>query len=148
MHGVARWILERGKCLVLVAIFSLSWSANGVASDELTGSDSEVRYLPLQPAFVCNFGLAHDGHLMYVKTDIAVRLSSREAETAARNHLPALRNALVLLLSRQDEATVSSSAGRETIREQALLELNEILLSEEGAEYIDDLMFTNFVVQR
>lgn len=137
------WIRKLSKGLFLLVLASLAW-----AEEAPPPEDAEVRYLPLQPAFVCNFGLAHDGHLMYLKTDISVRLSSRDAEAAARTHLPALRNSLILLLSRQDEASVSTSAGRESIRSQALAELNEILLDEEGVAYIDDLMFTNFVVQR
>jgi len=67
---------------------------------------------------------------------------------ATRYHLPALRNALVLLLSRQDEATVSTGGGRELIRTEALAELRTILEIEEGEPCIDDLMFTNFIVQR
>ncbi len=136
--------------IVLAALLAVGspagWSADADATTSAEGA--EVRYLPLQPAFVCNFGLATDGHLQYVKTDVSVRLSSRMAESATRNHLPALRNAMVLLLSRQDEASVSTSSGREAIRNQALIELNEILMQEEGVAYIDDLMFTNFVVQR
>jgi flagellar FliL protein len=143
MTSIKTWIAQVFAGLVLLGAALAVWAEEARPPDV-----AEVRYLPLQPAFVCNFGLAHDGHMMYVKTDIAVRLSSRDAELAARNHLPALRNSLVLLLSRQDEASVSTSAGRESIRSQALAELNEILLQEEGVEYIDDLMFTNFVVQR
>ena len=137
------WFVRVCMGLVLLGIVSTVLAEEAPAPVE-----AEVRYLPLQPAFVCNFGLSQDGHLMYVKADISVRLSSRDAELAARNHLPALRNSLVLLLSRQDEASVSTSAGRESIRALALAELNEILMQEEGFEYIDDLMFTNFVVQR
>jgi flagellar FliL protein len=119
-----------------------------VAEEASPAGDAQVRYVPLQPAFVCNFGMADSGHLMYLKTDISVRVVSREAELAARTHMPALRNSLVLLLSRQDEASVSTGSGRETIRLQALEELNGILQAEEGHSYIDDLMFTNFIVQR
>jgi flagellar basal body-associated protein FliL len=53
-----------------------------------------------------------------------------------------------MLLSRQDESTVSSSSGRETIKVEALAEMREILEREEGEGHIDDVMFTNFVVQR
>ncbi len=79
---------------------------------------------------------------------MTVRVSDKDAEYATRYHLPALRNRLVMLLSRQDESTVSSSYGRETIKAEALQELREVLQREEGEGYIEDLMFTNFVVQR
>lgn len=107
-----------------------------------------VRYVELKPTFVTNFGLSQSGRLKYVKADITVRVTSKEGEYAARQHLPQLRNSLVLLLSRQDESTVASADGRQTIKAEALAELREILEGEEGQPFIEDLMFTNFVVQR
>lgn len=118
---------------------------------EETGVEAEsrqVRYVDLQPAFITNVGISDNGSLMYVKTDISVRVSSMPAELATRYHLPALRNAIVLLLSRQDEAAVSTGRGREIIRAEALSELRTILEFEEGEPCLDDLMFTNFIVQR
>ncbi|MFP6836870.1 MAG: flagellar basal body-associated FliL family protein [Pseudomonadales bacterium] len=128
---------------LLTLVFGFEVHAEGPPA-----GDGEIRYVALQPSFVCNFGMAENGHLMYLKTSISIRVSSREAEVAARSHMPALRNSLVLLLSRQDEASVSTGNGREGIRAQALEELNGILEAEEGYSYIDDLMFTNFIVQR
>ncbi|MEE4282978.1 MAG: flagellar basal body-associated FliL family protein [Pseudomonadales bacterium] len=107
-----------------------------------------VRYVELKPSFVTNFGVSDSGRLRYIKADVTVRVSNKDAEYAARYHLPALRNSLVMLLSRQDESTVSSSSGRETIKVEALQEMREILEREEGEGHIDDVMFTNFVVQR
>jgi flagellar FliL protein len=107
-----------------------------------------VRYVELKPTFVTNFGVSDSGRLRYIKADVTVRVSDKEAEYATRYHLPALRNSLVMLFSRQDESTVSSSSGRETIKVEALQELREILEAEEGEGFIDALMFTNFVVQR
>lgn len=123
-------------------------AAEGEAASGTEGEHREVRYVDLQPAFITNVGVSDNGSLMYVKTDISVRVSSQPAEMATRYHLPALRNALVLLLSRQDEATVSTGRGREMIRAEALSELRTILEIEEGEPYLDDLMFTNFIVQR
>jgi flagellar protein FliL len=54
---------------------------------------------------------------------------------------------LVLLFSRQDDAVVSSSDGREQLRVQALADLRSVLNTEEGKDSIDDLVFSNFVVQ-
>ena len=107
-----------------------------------------VRYVELKPTFVTNYGVSDSGRLRYIKADVTVRVSNKEGEYAARYHLPALRNSLVMLLSRQDESTVSSASGRETIKVEALQELREILEREEGEGHIEDLMFTNFVVQR
>jgi flagellar basal body-associated protein FliL len=43
---------------------------------------------------------------------------------------------------------VNSAAGKEEIRQLALAELRRIMKREEGEEYIDDLLFVRFVVQR
>jgi len=114
----------------------------------LAEDEAEVRYVPLLPAFVTNFGVSDDGNLRFLKADVSVRVSSQAAEMAARYHLPALRNAIVLLLSRQEEASVSSGVGREAIRAEALAELRSFLEEEEGNPFIEDVMFTNFILQR
>ena len=107
-----------------------------------------VRYVNLKPTFITNHGVSDTGRLRYVKADVTVRVSNNDAEFAGRYHLPALRNRLVLLLSRQDESTISSTTVRETIKAESLQELREVLEKEEGQSFIDNLMFTNFVVQR
>ncbi|MCB1682881.1 MAG: flagellar basal body-associated FliL family protein [Pseudomonadales bacterium] len=141
----------RSLNLLLLCVAGLAGYVSAAEGDEESGAGAahrDVRYVDLQPAFITNVGVSDNGSLMYVKTDISVRVSSQQAEMATRYHLPALRNALVLLLSRQDEATVSTGRGREMIRAEALSELRTILENEEGAPYLDDLMFTNFIVQR
>ena len=138
----------KGAFWMLVALMFVSGAQNAAGTHAAAGEPRDVRYVELQPSFITNVGIADNGHLMYIRTDISVRVSSQPAEMATRYHLPALRNALVLLLSRQDEATVSTGGGRELIRAEALAELRSILENEEGEPCIDDLMFTNFIVHR
>lgn len=143
--------LSRSLLSISIVLFS---PLSALAADEAKASDTPaaiggvVRYVELKPTFVTNFGVSDTGHMQYVKADVTVRVSNKDAEYAARYHLPALRNSLVLLLSRQDEATMASSTGRETLKAEALQELREVLEAEEGQPHIEDLMFTNFVVQR
>jgi len=127
-------------CVVLV----FSMAAAMVAAEETEG----VRYVTLQPAFVTNYGVTETGRLKYLKADVTLKVANPELEVALKYHAPALRNALVLLFSRQEEATVSTSEGREQIRVAALTELRAIMQAEDGEPIIDDLVFSNFVVQR
>lgn len=142
-----RRLLSAGMtvCLLLAPPLNAEEAAGDGAPEAIGGV---VRYVELKPTFVTNFGVSDTGHMQYVKADVTVRVSNKDAEYAARYHLPALRNSLVLLLSRQDEATMASTAGRETLKAEALAELREVLAAEEGQPHIEDLMFTNFVVQR
>ena len=117
-------------------------------AEEVVVEQESTRYVELKPTFVTNFGVSDTGHLRYVKADVTVRVMTNDGEYAARYHLPALRNRIVMLLSRQDESTISSAAGRETIKAEAIQELREVLEHEEGDGFIEDLLFTNFIVQR
>ena len=134
-------MINRLRWLALAAL--ACWMPAGMAEE----SSAEVRYVELQPTFITNFGEPGTGRPKYLKTEVSVRVGSLAGETAARYHLPALRNSLVLLLSRQDEAAVSSSSGREVLRVEALAEIRSILEAEEGEAFVEDLMFTNFIVQ-
>lgn len=53
-----------------------------------------------------------------------------------------------MALSRQDENSISTKEGRETLREEALKELQAYLVAEEELPMVEDLLFTNFIVQR
>jgi flagellar FliL protein len=132
----------------LVLVLALPGGTAVRAAEGAAGDPEQLRYVPLQPSFVTNFGDGADGRLQYVKADVSLRVSSADAASAVRYHLPALRNAVVLLLSRQDASTVSTGSGREAIRAEALAELRAILEGEEGEPYIEDVLFTNFLVQR
>jgi flagellar protein FliL len=106
-----------------------------------------VKYVTLQPPFVTNFGGTKTGRLTYLKADVTLKVANPEGEAALKYHTSALRNALVLLFSRQEDAAVSSTEGREQIRQQALTELRDIMQAESGEPVIEDLVFSNFVVQ-
>lgn len=121
------------------------------AEDEAEGEVVEaprLEYYNLKPTFVTNFGPPDTPRLMYLKADVALRVLGSAGLSAADTHAPALRNQLVLLLSGLDENSVTTSEGREDMKLEALEALNEILVQEEGEALIDDLLFTNFVVQR
>ncbi len=151
MQQYAELKVRMYTALVLSVVGLLAYvtaSAEEALPDTPQAIGGVVRYVELKPTFVANFGVSDAGALRYVRADVTVRVSNKDAEYATRYHLPALRNSLVLLLSRQDESTVSSASGRETLKAEALQELREVLEAEEGEGHIDDLMFTNFVVQR
>ena len=134
--------------LGLLALCTLS-TAEVSAEEGLALIDSEeTRYIELKPTFVTNYGENSSKRLSYVRTDVTVLVKSRSAEAATKYHLPALRNSMVLILSRQDHAAVSSSEGRDLIREEALLELRALLEQEEGEPFVEEVLFTNFIVQR
>ncbi len=112
------------------------------------GGGAYVEYIELQPPFITNYG--GPGPLKYLKAEVSIKVTSREAEAKVKLHQPNIRNNLVFLLSRQNDDSVNSAAGREQIRRQALEAVREILVEEygqQGYEMVGDLLFTSFVVQ-
>jgi len=104
-----------------------------------------VQYIYFEPALVINFG--SKGRIRYLRTEIAVKVSSAEAAGKVSQHKPSLRNALVFLLSAQEPKVINSAAGRESVRGLALEEVRRTMHRLEGMPYIDDLFFNTFVVQ-
>ena len=137
--------LYRVYLLCLVAMLMAIRPAHA-ASDE-ANPGPQIKYIEMQPSFVLNFGEAGP-KLRYVKADISLRVDTLPAIGAVQAHMPALRNEIVLLMSRQSEEAMMDNAKREALRLEALAKLQEIMKAEEGDTMITDLLFTNFVVQR
>jgi flagellar FliL protein len=118
-----------------------------MAQDEEAPADEAGRYIDLKPAFVLNYGGV--GRLRYLKTDISLRAGGGlDGFNDIRHHMPYLRHALVMSLSRATEEELSSMEGRELLRQKALEAVREVLMQEEGRQFVDDLLFNSFIVQR
>lgn len=147
--------LNSGSFLALATIVALNflWVSPSFAADESADGvvaqfEDNVRYMELKPTFVTNFGPVESRKLMYVKTDITLKIKGSEAHEAALYHLPALRHEVVMLLSRQSEQSMATGDGRDAVLEAAKVEINRVLEAEEGEFQIEDVMFTNLLLQR
>ena len=130
------------------ALFWMGFTQQAFAEDEEGGAAVSVQYYNLQPAFVANFGSESGKKLKFLKAGISVRVTKDSAINEVMNHDALVRHQIVMLLSRQSEATLAGSAGQEKVRLEALEVVKQALQEETGDEQIDDLLFTSFVVQR
>lgn len=106
-----------------------------------------VQYVDLKPSFVANFG-GPSKKLKFVKADISVRVNSTDAANLVEQHMPLIRNEIVLLLSAQVESEISTMQGQEKVRLEALEKIKKVMEEETGSATVEDLLFTNFVLQR
>jgi len=141
LPGLKPWVAIGLCCLLLLA------------TDPLEAQESEEEavasavYVPLAGPLVVNYG--GPGRLKYLKAEISLRVEGSTEAAILRHHMPLIRHKMVLLFSRQDEQTVNTQEGRETLRLAAKEEVNAALAAEEGEEaLVRDLLFNNFVVQR
>lgn len=107
-------------------------------------------YLTLDPPFVVNF--MHRGTLRYLQLSLDLMFYEAEMLEQVKTRMPAVRNDLILLLSRQEFESLSTPEGKEHLRDEIMLAVNHVLEIEppaegETAEEIGDVYITNFVMQ-
>lgn len=102
-------------------------------------------YLPMEPAFVVNFGPKADVRFM----QISIQIATRDAGVIDRvkTHTPAIRNGLVMLYSSQDPIRLNTRPGKEELLKQSLDEINRVLKEQTGSAGVENVYFTSFVMQ-
>lgn len=139
------------RALLVGLMCLVSWGALAeTAPEDEEQADPEARpagaiYIPLKPAFVVNYG--GPGRLRFMKVDLSVRLADNQAASSVRHHMPYIRNNLVMLFSAQSEESISSQEGKEALRREALREVRQVLLQEDGQAGVVDLYFNSIVIQ-
>lgn len=102
-------------------------------------------YFPIKPAFVVNF--PSRGKQRYLQADITVMTRDPDIFTAMQTHMPLVKNRLVLLLGGQVYEELQTDEGKELLRQKAMQALDEIMQQELGKTGVEEVLFTNFVMQ-
>ncbi len=102
-------------------------------------------YLPIDPAFVVNF--ASQGKARFLQVTVEVMSRDPLMSDQINLHMPVIRNNLMLLFSSQSYDGVSTLEGKETLREEALEVVQQILEEETGDPGVEAVYFTSFVMQ-
>ncbi len=113
------------------------------------GKKAGPTYVSLEPAFVVNFQ-DQNKHTKFLKAEISVVAGSAKAEQALTLHMPAVRNSLVMLLSRQIFEDLATNEGKEKLRTEALTAVQEVVkkqASKKVAKAVKDLYFSSLVMQ-
>jgi len=109
------------------------------------GESLPAIYLPIDPAFVVNF--ASQGKARFLQVTVEVMTRDPVMPDQIKLHMPVIRNNLMLLLSSQSYDGVSTLEGKETLREEALEVVQQILEEETDDPGIEAVYFTSFVMQ-
>ena len=134
---VKAWIvLMLALCLPLAAV-----------AEEAEEGAAKVSYITLSPPFVGNYGLDGSPKLKVFKADISLRVTGDAAAKAVKANDPLIRNQLVGLFAQQTSATLSSVEAKESLRQEALKQIQQVMSDETGKPMVDDLLFNNLIVQ-
>ena len=151
---------KRGKkSLIIGALAAVVVLGGGTVAFLMMGAEPEepvaellglpalvpVQYLELTPSFIVNF--PHQGRQRFLQTTVSIMSHDTEALDAILEHMPVVRHNLINLLSAQILLVFEDPAGVEVLRQLATQEVKQVLMQEIGRDGIEEVLFTNFVMQ-
>ena len=148
---------KRGKKgLIIGALAAVVLLGGGAGAFLMMGAEPEepvaavpgmgpVEYLELTPSFIVNF--PHQGRQRFLQATVSIMSRDREATDAILEHMPVVRHNLINLFSAQMLLVFENPAGVELLRQLATQEVKQVLMQEIGREGIEEVLFTNFVMQ-
>lgn len=102
-------------------------------------------YFPIKPAFVIDF--QSRGRQRFLQTDVILMTRDPTMFIGLQEHLPLIKNRLVMLFGGQVYEALQTDEGRELLRQDTLVAVKEIMEKELGKSDIEQILFTNFVMQ-
>ena len=109
------------------------------------GSGKPAQYFSFDPPLVVNFDDTQAVRFLQLQIDVMAR--EEKVIEAVKANAPAIRNNLLMLMNNRDYKTLMTREGKEALRQECLKEVQRILKKETGADGVEDLYFSSFVVQ-
>jgi flagellar FliL protein len=85
--------------------------------------------------------------MRYLQVGVTLMAHDQSALDTVKSVDPVVRNALVMLFSRQDYTILSDPAGKQKLQADALEAVRQIVAARTGKPGVDALYFTSFVMQ-
>lgn len=115
------------------------------AEEKASPHKEPALYDALEPAFLANYLVGGKQH--YLQLSVTVLAREQSAIDGMRTHMPLVRNRIVLLLSGETFEGLQTEEGRIQLQQKLLAAIQEILQKETGKPGIEQVFFTNFVMQ-
>ena len=103
-------------------------------------------YFNIHPEFVVNFDEGRSSP-KFLMLEMTAATSDEKAKNAIDDHIPELRNNLLMMLAEQKSADLKSTAGKDVLREKAFEIVEELVAKHYGPGRVTDVFFTRFVMQ-
>jgi len=105
----------------------------------------DMQYVPLEPDFMVSFGRKARPNAMVVSVKVAT--TNEDAIVAMNQHMPVIRNNLLMLFSSQNPQEMETKEGKEALRVKTLETIQAVLQERFGEFGIEEVFFTKFVTQ-
>lgn len=128
------------RFLPFTVLFLVCFSALAEESSE----EVLVEYIPMDPNFVVNL---LGNRRSYLRTNIQLLVEGKPQAERITIHMPAIRHALILLMSEYSADQLGTQEQREQFRKEALTQTRKTLDKVASSKGLSDLFFTEFLVQ-
>jgi flagellar FliL protein len=105
----------------------------------------ERYYYNIHPEFVVNFN--KKGSPKYLMLEISAATSDEKAKNAIDDHIPELRNNLIMMLGEENSEDLETTEGKDALREKTFTIVDELVSKHYGPGRVTDVFFTRFVMQ-
>ena len=150
---------KKGLIIMIAAVLVLggggfgAWKAfSGKKADAKEAKEEEHKevlppvYVNLDPPFVVNFEA--EAAVRFLQVTVSIMTRDPETEKLLKDNDARVRNDMLMILSGQNYASVSSNDGKEALRAKCLEAVRTIIKDMRGkSEKIEALYFTSFVMQ-
>jgi len=119
--------------------------AEGKMMEEEVMEEQMSIYHELHPAFVANFSGKSKKNYMQVYIVALAREDSVIEDL--KLHMPAVRNDVLMTLSKTTSEEIETVEGKEALRQKVLIRIKETMQMKTGKEGVEDIYFTKFVAQ-
>lgn len=145
---VAALVLTGGVLGALFAMGMLGSEPAAAAADAKDGATEVPKaaiYVPLTPPFTVNFSGDSRARFLQIGVDLMTR--DPAVEDTVKQHMPVIRNNLVMLFSSKTSAELSTPEGKKQLQGEALKTVQKVLERETGSKGVEAAYFTSFVMQ-
>lgn len=114
-------------------------------AEEVAPPPKPAIYYPLKPEYIVNIDAR--GRRRYLRLDITVLTRDDDVIAAIETHRATVDNTVNLIAGGQLFEEIQTAEGKEFLRLQLLQELQSVFEKEIGKPGIEQVLFTNFVMQ-
>jgi flagellar protein FliL len=104
----------------------------------------EITYIALEQSFTAN--LADGAGFVQLGISLATYYDGKVVQNIERQAVP-IRSSVLMVLSQQDAAVLSTPQGKQMLQRDLTHAINDVLRQKEGFGGIDNVYFTNLVIQ-
>ena len=125
----------------------LDSSSESTASTETgdPGSLGSALYVPMPRPFRFNIqGSARD---RFVEIRVQLLVRGSDNEETSKKHIPLIESTLLATFSLANADDLSSSAGKTSLKQKSLIEIQKIMKDVEGKKVVEKVLFTGVVMQ-